>query len=1762
MAALSVLNKNGRQKIWHFLLGGFLLFILFNYFYYRWESSEVVKEKYSLLSIISHIKHEQIDDWKKKRLYEAEFLSSLNDQVQSAKILFNNSSDSKSINYLDNLFSPTVSYKNYENIFLAAENGKIIYSYLKDFSTIDTSTAHLINFCIKNDSIVFSDFYYCPTHKNIHLDIIAPVRNSNGKPFAALLFRIDPDSYLIPMLNRWPTDSKTAESMLIKKEGDHLRILSRTKRESNAAIGTIIKLSNTDRVGVKGVLGVKGAIEGIDYRNQQVIADAKHLEGTNWYLITKMDREEVLDEIYNRVSVLAIISFIFIGLITTVAIVVYRLRQAQVYRDLFYKEKKLNEYQAQTKAITDAAQDAIIMIDENGKITFWNPAAEKILGYNIEEVMGKNLHRIIAPEAFHPLHFESFENFRKDGKGNAIGNVLEFVAVKKDKTEVPIELSLSGMKSNGKWNAVGIIRDITERKNAEYNLKESEEKFRKAFVTSPDSININRMKDGLYVSVNEGFLKMTGYSENEVIGKTSYELNIWNHVEDRENVIKKLMSDGRIENYEAQFKLKDGTLKYALMSATIISLNDEPHILSITRDITERKAIESALRQSEQNNKQIINGMKDAVFVIDFNGRVIDVNKAAEDVLGYTREELLQLTPHDFDDSLSNEEIKTLIANMPVDLVQSFQTTHISKSRKRIPVQITSSIIYYQGNKAILSIARDISSWLKAQEIIYKNEALLTETQKLAKIGGWEFNVETNEMFWTEECYKIHGVDPRDFENGPKDHIAKSILCYDEEDRKEVMEVFNNCVNEGVPYDLEFPFTNFKNERIWIRTIAQPQFVDSKVVKVVGNIMDITERVEVLNKLKRSERRFRELFESMEEGFYLAELVYDANGKPVDCKYIDVNPAHRKITDLQRNDVVGKTLSQLFPGLEHEWVDAHIEVAVTGKPKTMEGYVGSLGKYYILHMYSPRQGQCAVLFSDITDRRVMEEKLKESEERYSRIVNTANEGIWMMDADHKTTYINSRMKEMLGYDESVIISKKVEDFMLPEDLPAHFERMKGRYKGESSTYEHRFMRKDGSIIHTIVSGVSLKDNDGKFIGSFGMFTDITKRKFAEEALRKSEERWQFAIEGSDDGVWDWNVKTGEIYFSSKWKSMLGYKDDEIKNDLNEWENRLHPEDAGGVLKAVEEHLAGKTEYYSSEHRMMCKDGSYIWILDRGKVLVKDADGKPERMVGTHKDITESRIAEQALMESEERFRSIVEGAPDAIFIQADHKIVFANSQFYTLLGYKSAEEIKGKLILDHIHPDFRELVTQRIKKLNIDHKSVNELRELKLLKTDGSDVWIESKGEPIVFNNNNGALVFIRDITERKNAEEAIRQSESKFYSLYENSPNAIFISEPETYTIIDCNQNACLMNGYTKEELIGQNLNILHPDELIQESLKYEVKEYNLEILRNQKSITIESLHKKKDGTVFPIESSISLITLNGKELTMGIDRDISERKIIEKELAIHRDNLEELVKVRTKEIEWINKELISEIEKKQQTEILLKQSLEKEKELNQLKSRFISTASHEFRTPLTTILSSAELIQRYGKRWDDEKYTDHMMRITNSVEYLTNLMDDVLTISRIESGRISFAPVKTNLEELSLKVIDDIKLSYEQKHKLDFKYQSEEKYFSVDPKQMQMIIQNLLTNAFKYSDPDDKIELLINTDEDNLFIKVTDDGMGIDQKDILHIFEPFYRSINTENIQGTGLGLSIVKNAVEMHNGKINVTSQLGQGATFLITLPKGTA
>ena len=289
-----------------------------------------------------------------------------------------------------------------------------------------------------------------------------------------------------------------------------------------------------------------------------------------------------------------------------------------------------------------------------------------------------------------------------------------------------------------------------------------------------------------------------------------------------------------------------------------------------------------------------------------------------------------------------------------------------------------------------------------------------------------------------------------------------------------------------------------------------------------------------------------------------------------------------------------------------------------------------------------------------------------------------------------------------------------------------------------------------------------------------------------------------------------------------------------------------------------------------------------------------------------------------------------------------------------------------------------------------------------------------------------------------------------------------------------------------------------------------------------------------------------------------LAVKEDITERVVVETELEMHRNKLEELVAQRTKELDETNKKLKGEIEKEKEIERMLKQSLEKEKELSELKTRFISTTSHEFRTPLTSVLASSELIQRYGRKWSEEKFNHHTSKIKASIEYMTKLLDDVLTINRTESGKIWFNPIMMNLKLACNEMIEEVKSYSNKNHKFRFTYSVNRNSLMLDPKLIRFIIVNLLSNAFKYSPDGGKVELKISYKKSDLIIIVKDEGIGIPPNDIPYLFEPFHRGENTIEIPGTGLGLSIVKKAVDLHNGKIKFESAEDRGSIFTIVLP----
>jgi signal transduction histidine kinase len=312
-----------------------------------------------------------------------------------------------------------------------------------------------------------------------------------------------------------------------------------------------------------------------------------------------------------------------------------------------------------------------------------------------------------------------------------------------------------------------------------------------------------------------------------------------------------------------------------------------------------------------------------------------------------------------------------------------------------------------------------------------------------------------------------------------------------------------------------------------------------------------------------------------------------------------------------------------------------------------------------------------------------------------------------------------------------------------------------------------------------------------------------------------------------------------------------------------------------------------------------------------------------------------------------------------------------------------------------------------------------------------------------------------------------------------------------------------------------------------------------------------------KKDGTEFPVEVSLSPFSTIDGQFVIAFIIDISVRKQLDADIKRQKNELEKLaleLEKRVKDRTMILEEALQQLEISREE---LKTALEKEKELNEMKSRFVSMASHEFRTPLATILSSLSLISKYGELDDKVKQHRHIDRIKDSIRHLTDLLNDVLSISKLEEGRTEIAPELFDLKAFTSEIIYELKILTQKEQQIIYNHEGLTDIFQ-DKKGLRIIFFNLISNAIKFSPEKSHIEVYTSVTPENVDIKIKDHGVGISQEDQEHLFERFFRGRNVTNIQGTGLGLSIIARYIELLNGTISVESVINEGTTFNIALP----
>ena len=406
----------------------------------------------------------------------------------------------------------------------------------------------------------------------------------------------------------------------------------------------------------------------------------------------------------------------------------------------------------------------------------------------------------------------------------------------------------------------------------------------------------------------------------------------------------------------------------------------------------------------------------------------------------------------------------------------------------------------------------------------------------------------------------------------------------------------------------------------------------------------------------------------------------------------------------------------------------------------------------------------------------------------------------------------------------------------------------------------------------------------------------------------------------------------------------------------------------------------------------------------------------------------------------------------------------------------------------------------------------------------------------------------------------AVKESD-RFQALFQYASMGILVADGKGAIVMANNFLLRQFGYYDPLELKGEKIEMLIPSRYHSRHVVHR-GEYDANPRPRSMGLGFDLFGLKKDGTEIPVEISLSNFISNDEHYTIAFISDISKRKEIEKSVILQKEELasinsriEELNNDLEEKVELRTRQLKQTLQQLQESKDELSRALSKEKELSDLKSRFVSMASHEFRTPLSTILSSASLVAKYTQTDEQAKRDKHIMRIKSSVSNLTDLLNEFLSIGKIEDGKVMAHMVEFNIKELLQSICNELQAIAKPRQKIVLSHTGD-KLVSLDPSLLRNVLINLLSNAIKFSPEGAVISVVSETIDQCISLRIKDSGMGISAEDQEHLFERFFRGKNATNIQGTGLGLHIVSKYIELMNGQINFESELEMGTEFIIT------
>jgi len=535
------------------------------------------------------------------------------------------------------------------------------------------------------------------------------------------------------------------------------------------------------------------------------------------------------------------------------------------------------------------------------------------------------------------------------------------------------------------------------------------------------------------------------------------------------------------------------------------------------------------------------------------------------------------------------------------------------------------------------------------------------------------------------------------------------------------------------------------------------------------------------------------------------------------------------------------------------------------------------------------------LFVDITERKEIELKLGEQSEKFRGIFDESVAAIYIFDQEKNFLDSNQAGLDLLGYSREELLGLSIPDVDADPVVvrPAHQQLLAG---DRIINYEHRLVRKDGSVITVLNNSRPLTDSHGAVVGMQSTLVDITERRRAELTLADERRRLADIIRGTNVGTWEFDVNTGISVISDRWAEILGYTREELSPiTMQKWNELTHPDDLRASNEALRQHFEGERDYYECELRMRHKNGNWVWVLDRGRVHTWSDGGKPLLMSGTHQDITERVRTRDELQKRENFLQAVFDGIEDGISVlDSSLTILRVNKatekmfeQSLPLPGKKCFQAYLGAAEPCTVCPTQRALKTL-----------TPQMEEIPVVGAEGQRRWLELHAFPLSDADGKctGVIKYLRDITERHAAADELARSEIKYRTLFESAQDAIFLMK--NYLFVDCNSTTCVMFGCTREQILQQSPVKFSPARQPDgtESTKKALEKMN-EAMAGRPQF-FEWTHAKLDGTCFDAEVSLNGVQIAGEQYILAIVRDITERKqsqkALERSLSLQRATIE----------------------------------------------------------------------------------------------------------------------------------------------------------------------------------------------------------------------------------------------------------------------------